>query len=416
MKLLVVSQYYWPETFGVNRLVRDLVAQGVDVTVLTGKPNYPSGKIQDGYTVFGTVAESVGGVKIFRVPLLPRGSRSGIRLILNYLSFAIFGLIFGPWLLRRQHFDAVFVYAPSPILQAIPAMLFSRIKNAPLAIWIQDLWPQSLSATGYVVNRFILWMVDLVVRWIYSSADVLLVQSQAFIEHVGKQAPAATPIYFFPNSAERLRKCHSDVSNPQVEKWTALMRSKFSVVFTGNVGTAQSMNTIIEAASLCSANQEICFFIVGFGSESQWLTREVEARGLKNIILTGWLPEEDMGTVLAAASVLLVLLLDNPIFYQTIPNKVQSYLAAGKPIIACLGGEGARVVAEARAGLICRPEDSQALAASVRELAEISEERLLQFGNNGQKYFDKHFESKMLSLSLIKLLSELANSSINSKT
>jgi glycosyltransferase involved in cell wall biosynthesis len=410
MKILVVSQYFWPENFGINRLVNDLISLGVDVTVLTGKPNYPSGKILSGYKAWGTCMEEFRGAKIFRVPIFPRGSGSSLGLALNYLSFIVFGAGCGPWLLKGQRFDAVFVYAPSPILQVIPAMLFSKLKKAPLVVWVQDLWPQSLSATGYIKNKVILRLVNLIVCWIYRSSDLLLVQSKAFLEHVNKQVQKKIPVHFFPNSAEQ--NTDSNFNNPSFEaaKWIEMMRSKFSVVFTGNVGSAQSMQTVIESAALCSSNEKISIFIVGIGSEIESLKREIKDRNLNNIFLTGWLPAEDMGAIWDASSALLVLLLDKPIFHQTIPNKLQCYLSAGKPIIASLGGEGAKIVKDAKSGLVCLPEDPEALAICIKNLAAMHKEELIEFGRNGKKYFDEHFESKMLTRGLISQLSELIDS------
>lgn len=407
LKLLVVSQYFWPETFGINRQVRDLVAQGVDVTVLTGKPNYPSGTVYPNYTAWGTKFEYLDGVKIFRVPLVPRGKASGVRLFFNYLSFVFFGLTCGPRILRQQQFDAIFVYAPSPILQVIPAILLSWLKRIPLAVWVQDLWPQSLSATGHLRNRLALWLLDRVVRWIYRSTDLLLVQSQAFVETVSKQTQPGRTIHYFPNSAEKFALSPSHTVNPLTAKWLELMRVRFAVVFTGNVGTAQSMATIVDAAVLCGSNPHICFFVVGAGSDSGWLDHAIKARGLNNLIATGWLSLEDMPAVLDAASVLLVSLLDKPIFHQTIPNKLQSYLASGKPVVASLAGEGANVVKMARAGLVCHPEDAPALADCILRLAAMSEEERIHFGRNGQKYFNEHFDPSVLTLRLIVMLNDL---------
>lgn len=408
--MLIVSQYFWPETFGINRLALDLIAQGAEVTVLTGKPNYPSGSILPGYSVFGTQIENLGSIKIFRVPLLPRGKRSAVGLFLNYLSFVFFGACLGPWLLRNQQFDVIFVYAPSPILQAIPGIILSKIKRTPLVVWVQDLWPQSLSATGYLHNKTILWIVEKLVQWIYKSSDILLVQSKAFVASVRLQVGVEKPIIFFPNSAEvKVTTNPNAVVSPQAGKWISLMQDHFSIVFTGNIGAAQSMLTIIDAASLCSSSPEICFYIVGEGSESQWLIDEIKRRRLNNIVMTGWLPVEDMPYIWDASSTLLVSLLDNPVFHQTIPNKLQFYLAAGKPIIACLGGEGARIVRESQAGLVCQPEDANALAECAINMARMSETTLMDFGIQGKKYFYEHFDSKMLAERLVNMLTKLVN-------
>lgn len=406
MKLLLVSQHFWPETFGINRQVQDLLAQGVEVTVLTGKPNYPDGVIYKGYSASVPVTEFYSGVKIYRVPLIPRGRGSSIRLALNYFSFLFFAVILGPWILRCQKFDNVLVYATSPILQAVPALLIAWIKKIPLVVWVQDLWPQSLIATGHVRNKAILGAVSWVVGWIYRRSDLLLVQSRAFIATVQEQSGFCTPVRYFPNSAEW--DSTADVRlGPRVEKWTERMRKNFSVVFTGNVGTAQSLRTIVDAAELCRDDDNLCFYVVGSGSESEWLSQEIRRRGLKNLIATGWLPSEAMYSIWGAASALLVTLRDEPIFHQTVPNKLQCYLAAGKPIIACLGGEGAQIVVDAAAGIACKPEDASAVAEATKALAAMLPTELLQLGDNGRRYFAEHFDPQVLTASLIEMLSQL---------
>ena len=195
MKVLVISQYYYPENFRINEVVQTLVDKGIDVEVLTGKPNYPEGRLFPGYRAWGSQVETLLGAKVYRVPMVARGSRSALRLALNYLSFVLSGLFCGPWLLRRQKYDAVFVYGVSPILQALPALFIGWLKNARVTVWVQDLWPESLQATGYVRNRWVLAGVRQLVRFIYRHTDLLLVQSKGFEAPVAAMAPGkAKPI------------------------------------------------------------------------------------------------------------------------------------------------------------------------------------------------------------------------------
>jgi glycosyltransferase involved in cell wall biosynthesis len=406
VKCLVVSQYFWPETFGINRQVADLVAQGVEVVVLTGKPNYPKGAVYSGYKVWGVQHESHGGVSIIRMPLWPRGQGSAWRLVLNYLSFVIAGLLVAPWVLRRQKFDAVLVYAPSPILQAIPAILIAWLKSIPLVLWVQDLWPQSLSATGFIKNRAVLGLVGWLVRRIYGGCDLILVQSRAFLKPVRQAAPPNTAIRYYPNSAELLPGS-LDLGTPGLAAWPGQMQDRFSVVFTGNVGTAQSVETILDAAGICAADLDICFFVVGDGSRQQWLASQITQRKLTNVILTGWLPVEAMPKVWEAAAVLLVTLRDEPIFHQTIPNKLQSYMAAGRPVIACLGGEGAQAVIDANAGIVCPPGDARALSEAVRNLKAMPAVERAKLGANAKIYFDMHFHPDVLTEQLIGMLEDI---------
>lgn len=416
MKILIVSQYFWPEHFGINRQVHDLIGLGAEVTVLTGRPNYPNGQIFPGYRGGKVLFEKVAGADVVRVPLLARGKGSGLRLALNYLSFVFFGVIFGVCALRGRTFDRIFVYAPSPILQAIPALVLSRLKQAPIAVWVQDLWPQSLAATGHVRNRVVLFLVDRVVRWIYRSTDLLLVQSKSFVDPVQIQAGAGAIVRYFPNSTDAPDLFIKPSRDPAIAKWVDEIKNHFSIVFTGNVGTAQAMESVLDAAQFCCDNPNIRFFVVGSGSVSDWLAIEVEKRGLKNFILTGRLPPESMPEIWSVSSALLITLKNEPIFSLTVPNKLQCYLAAGKPVVASIGGEGARIVEEACAGLTCPPSDGFALANVIKQMAQMTPTELLKLGRNGRSYFLQNFEPQMLSRSLISLLDELGRkNSTNSK-
>jgi len=182
MRILIVSQYFWPESFVINDIARSLALKGHNVTVLTGKPNYPEGKIAAGYRAWGIQQELYAGAEVIRVPLVPRGNGSPWRLALNYLSFIFSGMTLAPFVLRGWAYDLVFVYAPSPLLQALPAVLLAWLKRAPLVVWVQDLWPESLMATGFVKNRWMIKVVEALVRYVYHRADSILIQSEAFLK------------------------------------------------------------------------------------------------------------------------------------------------------------------------------------------------------------------------------------------
>lgn len=406
MRLLVFTQYFWPETFGINHLVRALVRAGVQVTTLTGKPNYPDGKVFAGYTALGIQREDYVGAEVVRVPLISRGNRSHFRLALNYLSFIASGYFLAPFALRGKHFDAVFVYAPSPLLQALPAIFLAWLKRAPLVVWVQDLWPESLSATGFVRSPYALSAVEAAVRYIYRHTDLILVQSEAFRAPLSKMVKDVGKIHYYPNSVEAVVNL-TDAAESVPDKLVSEIQSCFSVVFTGNVGTAQSVEMIVEAADKLKSHSDIRFFIVGSGSREDWLAAEVRYRNLENVVLTGRLPAAAMPTIFSAASALLVTLRDEPIFAYTIPSKVQAYLAAGRPIIACMNGEGARVVADAGAGLVCAAGDSMALAEVVLAMEALTAQERARLGENGRRYFSEHYEPQKLTKQLIEHLETL---------
>ncbi len=405
MRLLVFSQYYWPENFRINEVVWTLLEKGVEVEVLTGKPNYPHGAVFGGYRAAGCQQETHQGIVVNRIPLFPRG-RGGWRLALNYLSFILSGLLFAPWLLRKKRFNVIFIYAPSPILQAIPALFLGWLQGCPVVLWVQDLWPESLSATGYVKNRFLLRLVETLVCYIYRHTDSILIQSEAFRVPVARLVQDAKKIHYYPNAVETVPPSLAPHS-PEADTLTKDIAQRFSVVFAGNLGIAQSVETIVDAAEKLLAHSDVRFFLVGSGSRLGWLRAEIARRGLANVILPGRFPLTAMSALYAAASALLVSLRDEAIFAYTIPSKLQGYMAAGRPIIASLNGEGARVVAEANAGIGCAAGDADALAAAVMHLRSLSPPERAVLGDNARRYAAEHYSLDRLAGDLIRHLEGL---------
>lgn len=393
MKILIFSQYFWPESFRINEVVESLMLLGHEVTVLTGQPNYPQGKIFGGYKSFSVDMQLHPlGYRIYRVPLVPRGSGSAIRLGLNYLSFLAASALLGTWSLRGQRFDLVFVYGASPILQAAAAIWLARLKHAKLVLWVQDLWPQSIEATGYIKSGRVLNLVSRLVSAIYQRCDLLLVQSMPFLTIVQAMA-GSTLVKYHPNPGElAFSGARPSESTPAIR-----LSSKFNVVFAGNLGKAQALPTILEAAEILRSDLTVQFVLVGSGSQSEWLSQEIINRSLPNVSLTGRFEPNQMPGILEQASVLLVSLVKNPIVSHTVPSKIQVYLAAGKPIIAAMNGEGARVVAEAGAGLTCPAEDALALAQAVRELKAMSNSQRTLMGEKGARYYALNFEPNALA-------------------
>lgn len=391
MKLLAMSQYFWPESFSINEVVRSLKARGVDVTFLTGKPNYPDGEIFKGYSACGCLREDWRGIRVLRVPLVPRGRNSALGLAANYLSFIISVMIFGPWLLRKERPDAIFVYCPSPLLQALSALLLGRIKAVPVIVWVQDLWPESLESTGYVKNRLVLRLVRKLVEFIYRNSDHILISSRSFAAPISAMAPSAK-ISYFPNSIDA-SFCEPD-SAPQTSM--PALEEGFCVVFAGNIGAAQAMEVIVGAAEQLSSIPRIRFVIIGSGSRLEWMRGQVLDKGLANVYLVGRYPGEAMPYLLSKAAVLLVTLADQPIFAATVPNKVQAYLAVGRPVIGCLNGEGARLIEEAGAGLTVPAEDAFGLARAILTLYRMAPEARKKMGDNGRLFYRQNFDHEQL--------------------
>lgn len=392
MKIVVVTQYFWPETFRINDLVAGLVERGHEVTVLTGIPNYPEGRFFSGYSFFLNLRQDYRGARVLRVPLIPRGRGGGVRLALNYLSFACCASLLAPFICRGSY-DLVFVYEPSPITVGLPALVLKKVKRAPLFFWVQDLWPESLSATGAVRNERALGLVAKMVRFIYARCDRILVQSSAFAPLIERHNVPAEKIVYFPNSVEKIYRPAEDSEAVSVQALPA----GFRVVFAGNIGAAQDFGTILTAAERLKEHPHIQWIIIGDGRMLDWVREQVGSRGLAGSVhLLGRFPLEAMNGFFAQADALLVTLKRDPIFATTIPSKIQSYMACGKPIVAALDGEGARLVVESGSGLATPAEDPDALARSILALAALPQEERATMGQRGRAYCEENFERDML--------------------
>ncbi len=394
MHILVISQYFWPENFRINELSLSLKNKGHKVTVLTGKPNYPEGKFFKGYGFFKKNREDYDGVEIIRVPVIPRGKGSDFRLVVNYLFFVLSASILGPVFCQKEY-DVIFVYEPSPITVGIPAIVMKKIKRTPIMFWVQDLWPETLPAVGVVNSKIILKLVGLLVRFIYSRCDRILIQSKSFRSSVEKYTSKFENVFYFPNSAEGLYQplnYHSDCPESK------LLPSGFKVMFAGNIGAAQGFESILDAASLLKEHKEIHWVILGDGRMRTWIEDEIKKRGLEETFhLLGKHPIETMPRFFSFADTLLVSLKKDPVFALTIPAKLQSYLACGQPVIAALDGAGADVIKESSAGIVCPPDDPKKLSEAVFQMYNMPDEKRKQMGANGRKYFETFFESKMLT-------------------
>ncbi|MBN8507211.1 MAG: glycosyltransferase family 4 protein [Burkholderiales bacterium] len=393
LRILLFSQHFWPESFRINDVAQSLQAAGHRVTVLTGQPNYPGGTVFDGYRAAACVVEPYRGVQIHRVPLLPRGRGGALRLAANYLSFIASAATCGAWRLRGQRFDVVFVYATSPLLQALAAIVLARLKSCPLVVWVQDLWPQSLQVTGYVRHPRLLAAVERVVRLVYARCTLLLVQSPAFVEPVRALAPPHVPVRVHANPGD---------DEVPVDAPPALqLEPGFNAVFAGNLGTAQALDTVLDAAERLRDLPDLRIVLVGSGSRSAWLAEQVRARALGNVQLPGRFAPEQMPGILAQAQALLLTLKDDPAMALTVPSKLQSYFAAGRPVVAAIGGEGARLVREAGAGIACAPGDAAALAAALRSLHALGPAERERLGAAGRRCHAEQFSPRVLTPALL---------------
>ena len=402
MRILVVTQYFWPENFRINDLTSALVARGHQVTVLTGKPNYPSGSIfpefknsPESFSIFETCP-------VIRAPMLLRGQGS-LRLALNYFSFALGAAWSGLLKLRGQSFDVIFVFEPSPVTVGLPAVLLGKIKKTPIIFWALDLWPETLAAIGIVRSPRILRWIGYLVSFIYNRCTMVLGQSKGFLNNIKIYCNDENKIHYFPNWSEYIYATNTNKLAPEVPYRPDL----FNIVFAGNIGEAQDMQAVLDSAIELKNDTQIRWLIVGDGRKSDWLATQVKNLALgDNFLLLGRHPSERMPEFYAHADALLVSLKRDPVFSMTIPGKVQSYLMAGKPILGMLDGEGATIIQEANAGLACNAGDSIGLTQAIRTMAAMSSEERSKLAHNGIVYANQEFGREQIMDKLESLLHE----------
>ena len=387
MKVLIVSQYFWPENFRINDLAKGLVERGHEITVLTGIPNYPEGKFYPGYGIINHQQE-YSGVRVIRVPLIARGRGGSLRLFANYLSFAFTACLLGPFLCRGK-FDLIFVCQLSPVTVGLPALLLKKIKRIPIIFWILDVWPESLSATDAIRSPGILKMVDLLVRFIYRRCDKILVSSRGFMPSVAGKVDDPSLLDYFPNwqEPEYLDKITD----------TPDMPIGFRILFAGNVGAAQDFETILSTADKLKGYHDIQWIILGDGRRLAWVKKQVQRRELfTSFHVKGHYPPEAMSAFFMQADVMLVTLKRDPVFALTVPGKIQSYMASGRPIVAAIDGEGGRLISESGSGLAVPAGDVDALADAILTMYRMPKEQREKMGHRGKRFGEENFEREKL--------------------
>lgn len=404
MRILVVTQYFWPENFRINDLVLALSERGHQITILTGEPNYPSGKFFPEYLADKAAFSDFGKTPVIRIPVFAR-KNNRLSLFFNYLSFIISASTVGVWKLRKKSFDVIFVYEPSPITVGIPAAILRKIKKAPLAFWVLDLWPQTLHAVGIVQSKIIINFIGKLVKFIYSKCDLILAQSRSFIAHIRQYAPPSVPVEYFPNWAESVFDHFPAAPAPEINK----KQGDFIIMFAGNLGEAQDFPAILKAAELLKSNKNIRWIILGDGRMRDWISKEIIERDLhEQVELLGSYPLDRMPSFFMHADALLVTLKDEPIFAMTIPGKLQSYLASGIPILGMLNGEGASLIIGSSVGMCVSAGDSKGLSKSIFAFMNMRLGERNAFGLEGRKTYQNEFERN-------KLVSRIENLLVNIK-
>lgn len=394
MKILIVSQYFWPEDFRINDIALGLKESGHEVEILTGVPNYPKGKVFDGFSIFDKKYKSYKGMRVYRTPMISRGKGS-FKLALNYISFMIMGT-FRIIPLMFKKYDRVFVFQISPITSAIPAIFISKIKKIPSYIYIQDLWPETFYSIVNISNLKLRKLMKVFCIKVYNSFSNILIASEGYRDILKKDRINNEKIEYFPQWAEDFYSNNlslKDISN------------EFIVTFAGNIGKAQSVETIVKAAEVIEKRSlPIIFNIIGDGSEFNNIKDIIKKLNLKNINLLGRKPSSEMPKYFSESDGLIVTLSNEEILKVTLPAKVQSYMASGKPILGAISGEGNKVIRASNCGLVVESKDYEGLAKNIINLYSMSVQERNLLGKNGKKYFDNNFTRDKLLNRLEKIM------------
>lgn len=392
MKILIVSQYFWPENFKINDVALSLKERGHKVTVLTGKPNYPEGKIFKGYSFWRFQDEIWNGIEIRRIPLISRGLGKGVRLLINYFSFVFFGLLFGRRRLKGKKFDLIFVFEISPVTVGIPAVWIKKKYKIPIYFWVLDLWPESVyAASNLKKNRILDSILEKLVLFIYNNSHLILVSSKSFINSIIDKNVSAEKIKYFPNWAEDIFLNYNESLNKQLPKFP----DGFNILYAGNIGEAQDFQNIVEGITECGKHtfsKKVNWIFIGDGRKRTWLENEIKNRNLgNNVFYWGRFKMEEVPNFFIKADVLFVSLKKDEIFKLTVPAKVQTYMAARKPILAMLSGEGKDIIEESNCGFVVESGDPIKIPFMVKKFIAMSDKELKSFGENGYQFYLNNF-------------------------
>lgn len=379
MKILIITQYFYPETFRVNTLCKELVNRGHEVTVLTGYPQYPQGKIYDGYGFNKPYDKEWNGARIERVKMRPRG-KTPLGLLLNCYSFVREGK---RWVKKcKEKYDAVYVFEVSPVTVGLPAVEYKKKFGTPIYFNVQDLWPENVEIVLGIHNKLVIGIINKIVDKIYNASDKILCSSNSFVENIVNRGVAEDKLVFWPQFCTE-----PDLS--EMTKPECYRDEYFNIVFTGNIGEAQGLDLLVDTASRLK-DTKARWFLVGDGRARKDLEFRVNENGLSDIVtFVGKVSEEEANRYIHFANCAYLSFKKNKLFDMTLPAKLQSYMACGTPIIAAAGGESARVIQDAQCGFVCE-QDADLLASVIKEDVMRSNE-LTDMRINAKKYFDEHF-------------------------
>ena len=398
MRILIISQYFWPENFRINEISEFLKKENIEVDVLTGSPNYPEGKIFKDFKDNPDKYNNYNGTKIFRVPIIPRGSGSLFSLFFNYSSFLISSITIGSFKLRKNKYDYILTFGTSPITVALTSLFFSKIKNARTIIWVLDLWPDILKDLNIITNKFMLNLLSKITNYTYRSHDTILAQSESFLKQIIKHNKNTI---YFPSWPEtiKINELNNELEDIKLDKF----KNYFKIVFTGNIGQAQDFDRIIKLAKILK-EENVIFIIVGKGRKFEYFEKIKLLDNIDNIIFMGNYPLEKMCYFHEIADALILTLNSGDALNKTIPGKLSTYMMAGKPIIGVIDGEAKNIINVSKSG-ICLDLSDDKYIEKIKTFVNLDKQELKILGNNAKTYAVKFFNKQKILNDLINILS-----------
>ena len=397
-RVLLVTQYFYPENFKSNDLAFELVKRGYEVDALVGIPNYPEGKYYKGYGLFSKRFEVVNGVRVYRCFQTPRG-KGGWRLPINYFSYVLFGSLRILFHLAWKHYDCIIGHEPSPIFQAYPALLLRKIKRIPFYYWIMDLWPDSMISGGGIKNKKIISLISSMTKGIYERTDKILITSKPFRKAINEVGDFDDKIIYYPNWSADLLKDTKPYDIPKLPEG-------FKIMLAGNLGQAQNLDAVADVMLELKDIPEVKWIFVGEGSRRKWLDDFIQEHNLQESAFTlGRFPGEAMSSFFKEADAMLVTL--KPGFRHlgmVVPARLQSYMAAGRPVLAMLGEGGTEIIQESDCGYAVPAGDSKALAKIIREKVLPNRDEFAAKGKNGRSYFEKNYTLEQCIDNLVEII------------
>ena len=395
MRILIVSQYFYPENFKINDIAFFLKSKGFDVTVLTSKPNYPEGKFFKGYNFFNKNTEIINGVKIIRVPTIPRLNGGALGMILNYLSFLFFSFFVFLFKIKKKY-DLVFAVLLTPATSLLPMIWIKKRFKIPVILWVLDLWPDSFYAnTGFRIN-LVSKLIEKISDQVYNNADSIFISSNYFRKPIIKRLNSTKRFSFFPNWAEDI--FYNKIKNTSLDQFN--YPEGFNIVFTGNIGESQGFEDIVEAAKMTS-HTSINWILIGDGRKRDWIKSQIEDHNIKNIYIPGRYPLELMPSYFSLADILLITLKKDEVFSNTLPAKLQPYLTSGKPILGNLSGEGMDIIETNSIGLACNPGNPAQLANLAIEMSLFTKTKISEIKKNCLDLNENIFNKKEIFKTLM---------------